>query len=355
MTIQKKLLLDALKSVMPGIETGNAVLQGADSFVFHNGKIFSYNDSISVAVPISNAGLIEESVEGAVKANEFFTIISKFPGEEISFVVTENDTWILKCGKAKAEIVLQAFDYETRLKGIAPSDEWIKIDDTLIAGLGSCKMASNKTPLSGIIVSGKDVVSTDGWQINRFKIKKELPKFWISDNSVGELLKIKKINEIQVQNNWVHFKSENGTIFSIKTLDSSKYKLDKILNVIDTTKYSDKDFHATFPAELFNAIDRAVSLGMDISGHTSVCLNLSPKNIEVTTERATGKYSEKVAWDTDVGDFENLSIYVDTTMMTFMAQRSLEFYILKGEEDEAPRLLFVTDSSVHLLSTFKVE
>lgn len=65
MVIQKKELLDSLKACMPGIETGSAVLQGADSFVFHDGKIFTYNDSISVTVPIKNDGLLEEGLEVA--------------------------------------------------------------------------------------------------------------------------------------------------------------------------------------------------------------------------------------------------------------------------------------------------
>ena len=99
MVIQKKELLDSLKACMPGIETGSAVLQGADSFVFHDGKIFTYNDSISVTVPIKNDGLLEEGLEGCVKAEEFFKIISKFPADEIKFSVTEKGTWLLKCWK----------------------------------------------------------------------------------------------------------------------------------------------------------------------------------------------------------------------------------------------------------------
>jgi hypothetical protein len=39
MTISRKVLLDSLKKAMPGIESGNAVLQGADAFVFHGGKM----------------------------------------------------------------------------------------------------------------------------------------------------------------------------------------------------------------------------------------------------------------------------------------------------------------------------
>lgn len=354
MTIQKKLLVEALKQVMPGVESGNSVLQGADAFVFHDGRIFSYNDSISVAVPISNAGLVEETIEGAVKGSEFFATVSKFPGEEISFVVTDNDIWILKCGKAKAEMTLMDFDYKSRLEGISPTEDWTEIDESLIAGLNACKMSANKTVLSGIVVDGKNVISTDGFQINRYKMKNELPKFWMSDNSVTELLKLKEITSLQIQNNWVHFKSASGTIFSIKTLELSKFPIEKILNAIDTAKYSDDDFHASFPAELFNSIDRAVAFGMDISGHTSVRLDLSSKHIEVSAQTATGKYNEKVAWDSEVDEFEGISLYVDVTMMTFMAQRSLEFYILNCE-GKAPRLLFVTENSTHLLSTFKTE
>lgn len=354
MTIQKKLLVDALKQVMPGVENGNSVLQGADAFVFHDGRIFSYNDSISVAVPISSAGLVEETIEGAVKGSEFFATVSKFPGDEISFVVTDNNTWILKCGKAKAEMTLMDFDYKSRLEGISPTEDWTEVDESLIAGLNACKMSANKTVLSGIIVNGKDVISTDGFQINRYKMNVELPTFWMSDNSVTELLKIKEITSLQIQNNWVHFKSASGTIFSIKTLEKSKFPIEKITKVMDTTTHSENDFHATFPADLFTSIDRAVAFGMDISGHTSVRLDLSPKHIEVSAQTATGKYNEKVAWDSEVGEFENISLYVDVTMMTFMAQRSLEFYIL-NREGSAPRLLFVTENSTHLLSTFKTE
>ena len=36
MTLERKVLLESLKLAMPGIESGNVVLQGSDSFVFPN-------------------------------------------------------------------------------------------------------------------------------------------------------------------------------------------------------------------------------------------------------------------------------------------------------------------------------
>ena len=354
MTIQKKQLLDALKLAMPGIETGNATLQGSDAFVFHNGNIFSYNDSISVSVPLSQAGLVEENLEGAVKAEEFFKVIGKFPGDEISFVANEG-SWILKSGKAKAEMTLMDFDFETRLKGIEPSEEWVTITEDFITGLAICKMTNNKSPLSGIYINGKEIFSTDGWQINRYTMNEcELPIFWISDKTVDELLKIGKFTSMQVQGTWVHFKTEEGTLFSAKTLFVDKYPFDKVKSLLSTSNPKDTDFHAKFPRELFNAIDRATSFSIDISEHSAVRLVLSKEKIVVSAERSSGKYEEKISWEDEVGDFEKMTVYVDATMMQYAGTRTLEFYIQKGPVRNGktiPRLLFVTSQSIHLMST----
>ena len=257
MVIQKKELLESLKACMPGIETGSAVLQGADSFVFHDGKIFTYNDSISVTVPIKNDGLLEEGLEGCVKAEEFFKIISKFPADEIKFSVTEKGTWLLKCGKAKAEMALLNFDFQTRLKNIAPEkDAWIDLSDDFVFGIGTCKMSVNKTQLSGVYFEGQDIISTDGNQMNCYTMKEtELPKFWISDNSANELLKLKKLVSMQLQGTWAHFKAEDETMFSIKTLQADTYPASKLKNIIDTSNPKKATLHAKFPKDLFNAID----------------------------------------------------------------------------------------------------
>ena len=353
MTINKKLLLESLKNCMPGVDSGNTVLQGSDTFVFHNGRIFSYNDNISVSVPIEQSEMLEESVEGAVKADEFFKILSKLPNDEVNFAVSEK-SWLLKSGKAKAELTLIDFDYESRLKGIEPSNDWKEIKDDFIFAIGSCKMENNKSPLSGVFVSGKEVISTDAYQLNRFTMPEtDLPNFWISDNSVNELLKIKNFTSMQLQGNWVHFKTEQGVIFSIKVLNKDNYPYDKVVKLLDNCNVENA-FNATFPENLFDAIDRATAFSMDMSGHNLIRLVLSPKNIEVSSERTSGKYEEKVAWDEGVitEEFEPITIYVDSSMMSYMAQKSLKFYILVSSGNVPPRILFVSDNSKHLLSTF---
>ena len=358
MTISRKELLDSLKRAMPAIETGTPTLQGADAFVFHDGKIFSYNDSIAVYIPLAITGLVDEGIEGSVHADEFFKVISKFSADEINFAVTGNNTWMLKCGKAKVEVTLMDFDFTTRLQGVTPDENsWVKISDEFVNGIGACKMAVNKTPLAGIYISGKNVVSTDGYQINKFEMKDtDLPTLWISDNSANELLKLSGLVEMQLQGTWAHFKSSDGTVFSIKTLQAEKFPFDRVVSLLDTSKPKEDDFHAMFPMELFGAIDRANSFAIDLSEHSVVRLVISSQHIEVSSERASGKYLEKVSWGQELKEaVEPMTVYVDATMMSFMSKRSLEFYLKKMKSNSGkiiPRLLFVSDSSCHLMTTF---
>lgn len=352
MVINRKELLENLKMAMPGIETGTTKLQGADTFVFKDGKIFTYNDTISVSVPINQTDLIEENIEGAVSAEEFYKIISKLPGEEIKFAVGENGkSWILKAGKARIEMTLVDFDYESRLKDIQPGDDWIKVPPEFIGALGTCKMAVNKTSFNGVFVTGKTAFSTDGMQINKCDMKEtELPDFWLSDSVLNEVLKLTDIQELQIQGSWIHFRTGSGVLFSVKTLNTSSYPIQKISKLMDISNPKETDFHATLPKELFNVIDRAVSFSIDISERTAVRLTISKDNIEVSSERASGKFSEKVSWEDKIDqDFEPFVVYVDSVMMNYVSTKSLEFYIISS--GRLPRILFISENSKHLMST----
>lgn len=357
MTINRKVLLDALKLAMPGIDAGNAVLQGADAFVFYKGGLFTYNDSIAVVVPIESTGLVSDDVEGAVHAKQFYNVISKFTSDEISFEVTEKGSWILRCGKAKAEINLLDFDYRKRLEGVSPkNDAWIDVPEDFLEALLSCRMSGNKTPLSGLYVKDDVVVSTDGMQINMYNLSAQLPKFWISDASLGELLKLKEFKKMQLDGVWVHFKTEHDVVLSIKTLNDEKFPYEKIANLMDTAKPKDTDLHATFPKEVFAAVDRASDFSLESSDTQVVRLELSNDGIEVSAERNSGNYHETVSWDKPLNiDMEPMTIYVSPVMMNAMSLHSLDFYLMKlvGKGGAVlPRLMFVTEKSRHLMTTF---
>lgn len=358
MVVQRKELLESLKLAMPGVETGSAVLQGADSFIFHDGKIYTYNDNISVSVPIKSDSLISEKIEGCVKADEFFKIISKFSSDEIHFEVSDKGTWILKSGKAKVEMTLLEFDYSSRLKNIEFNDDlWLKLSDDFISGVEHCRMIGNKTRFSGIYFNKDKIISTDGNQLNIYSLTDcDLPSFWISDNSINELMKIGKFNEIQSVNNWIHFKTENDVIFSLKSLQADSYPFNSVLKLIENNTSDKSIFHRKFPKNLYDIVERASVFSSDISEHLVVKFNITTDGIEISSERNSGKYAENILWDDDENvEFEPFVFYVDIEQMKFILLKTAEFYLLKSPSGKSYRLLFVTEKSKHLFATLSLD
>jgi hypothetical protein len=355
MNVKRSELLKALKQCLPGIENGNSVLEGADLFVFSKGFVYSYNDAISVSVPVKSEGLLEEEIEGAVRAEEFYGIVNKFTGDLIEFVVA-NDKWILRSGKAKAELTLMNGDFSERLETIAPDKKkWIEISPEFTQGLGICRMSNNKNTISGLYITPKDIVSSDGFQINYFKYNgADFDNFWISDDSANELLKVGVLTHIQLKGTWAHFRTKDNSTFSVKTLQAEKWPYEKILSVLDTHKKTKESVSATFPKELFDAIDRASSFYLSISDSKAVRLSISPKRILVSAERVAGKYEEKVLWNGESPQFTPFELYVDTGMILFVARRSMSFYIHEIE-NSAPRMIFTTENSIHLMATLSID
>ena len=351
MRFNKKVLLEDLKACLPGIETGSAVLEGADSFIFHDGKIFSYNATVSVSVPLRSDDLVSEKLEGAVRADEFFTLISKLPQDEFELTPVDDSSWNVKCGKMKAQLALKKFDYLARINLLDFSGDWQDITDEFLQGMKVCKMQQNRTPLSGIYFNGKYMISTDSYQINRFEMKKtELPVFWLSDKCCDVFLNLKRVKKIQVNSRWVHLMTEDDSIFSVKPLQISRYPYDKIQSLLNLD-LDNMEVKGKFPSKLFEALDRAITFGIESDKGPVVRLNLSTDNIEVSSEKAVGRYEEVVEWVDPVGEFEPMTIYVDISMLNFSLNTTAKFYINKVN-GTLPRLIFATDSSVHMFSTF---
>ena len=359
MVVKRADLLDVLKQCMPGVESGNITLEGADTFIFSGGNIYTYNDTISVRVPITETGLIEEPLEGAVKATEFFNIINKLQGEEIKTSSAEGK-WILKSGKAKVELNLIEFDFKARLSNVDAGDEgWADLPKDFQMGIGLCRMSCNRSSLSGVVFNGDAILSTDGWQINRCNIPNaNLPLFWVNDPAASELLKLIGLKQMNLKGSWVHFKTETGAVFSVKTLQVEKWPIAKITRLLDEeNKKADGDITGTFPKDLFGAIDRASSFSMDMDDYETVQLLLSSKGISVSSHRTAGKFKETVNWETmpeKLLDSEFV-LNVSSTMMAHASKRSMGFYIHSTEKagKQVDRIIFTGEHSVHLLSTFQ--
>lgn len=359
MNIDRKNFISVLKQVMSGVEKGTSILEGADTFIFHEGFVHTYNDNISVSVPFPITNKAGENVSGALKAKDFYDLINRYPGDTIR-LIPKPDIWILKSENATAELTLLESSIIERIQGIFPDKlKWSNIPERFIEGISICNFSANKSVLSGVHVSDNIITSTDEIRINWYEMDTPITSsFWISDQAVSELIKLNNIKKYAVSDSWVHFKTEDETIFSCKRLAQDKYPFDKIKKLIESHEREKTDISNELPVKLMEAVNRAAALSQNIESFDTIKLTFSTESIEVFSQRPSGKYTENVVWETPFKKaIEPISIFVDFAMIENGIKYSKSFYLKKTviKEREVTRIIFIHENGMQLISTFEGE
>jgi len=166
MKVNRIEFLTALKQVMPGIESDSVLLEGSDSFIFHDGYIHTYNDNISVSIPFPILDKNNVNVSGAIKAKDFYNLLNRYSGDSIH-MIPKKDKWILKSENAVAELTLLENTLIDKVKGLFDDkNKYVNIPEKFIEGISICLFSSNKSVLAGIFVENEIITSTDEIRIN---------------------------------------------------------------------------------------------------------------------------------------------------------------------------------------------
>ena len=84
-SIEKANLIAALKKVMPGVEKGATVIDGADQLLFTGASVSSYNGEIAVSAPCDT-----QNVSFSVKGADFYNLVSRMSDVMISLEIVDN-------------------------------------------------------------------------------------------------------------------------------------------------------------------------------------------------------------------------------------------------------------------------
>jgi len=356
MTIDRKEFLNVLKQAMPGVENGNVLLEGADTFIFDNGFVHTYNDNISVSIPFPITNKAGDNISGALKAKEFYDLINRYKGETIKLIPKEG-VWIIKSENAVAELTLLENNIIDRIKNIKPAKiKWHNIPEKFIEGISICQFSANKSVLSGIYINEGIITSTDEIRINWFVLTDNFTEsFWISDAAASELIKIKNLTKYFISESWVHFTNDDNIIFSCKRLSQEGYPFDKIKILIESHMKTKEDITNELPKDLMEAVNRAAALSQNIESFDTIKLTFTNDFIEVFSQRPSGKYTEQVPWEKAFKKSINpISIFVDYAMIENGISYSKSFYLKKTmkKDKEIVRIIFANPNGMQLITTF---
>jgi hypothetical protein len=356
MIIDRKEFISVLKRAMPGIDTGNSTLEGADTFIFNDGWIHTYNDNISVSVPFSIKNKSGDNISGVLKAKEFFDLLNRYKEDSIK-LIPKDDMWIIQTEKSKAELTLLENSLLEKIQNINQAKlKWNSIPELFIEGLSICIFSSNRSSLSGIFVQNDKIVSTDEIRINIFTMDSSIEdSFWINDASASELIKLNNPKQYAISDSWIYFKTEAGDIFSCKRLSQDKYPIKQIETLMEKHTYSKTDVSNILPSTLAEAINRAASFSINIESFETVKLTFTNEGINIFSKRTSGKYNESVEWEKPLKQEINpISIFIDYAMAKNGIKSNSSFYLKTTEvkDKEVTRIIFKNKHSIQLITTF---
>lgn len=239
MKINRKDLQNALIIVKPGLSNKD-ILEQTTSFAFINGRVTTYNDEISISHPVKGINF-----EGAIKAEELYGLLTRLNKDEIELGVDNNELQI-RCGRVKAGLQLED---EIQLPDVLPKGKWKKLPnpnqfkDYMIMAMQTCSTDMAEVKLTCVCVR-KDggIIGSDNYRVVQCTgSKSPVADYLIPATSISELVKINPV-QIQLEKNWVHFKSENDTIFSCRRVNVEYLEQELINDIIKFNKKGKIEF-----------------------------------------------------------------------------------------------------------------
>ena len=323
-------LITALKTVIPGVAKGDVLFTGADSFVFRNGLIQSYNDDISVTYPL------DTGINGAVKALELFKVLDKMSGSEVDLTISDNSLLVTD-GVTELSMQLIEYDIEDLLNDLSINElDWKNLPGRFMEALRLClpSVSCNVIHggLTGIHCHGSDVVSSDNFRAMLVTLDGDLGEtFTLPGGAVRELLKLDDLEQYAVTESWGHFMSSGGAVFSTRLI-ASEFPYENLKNMFPSDDEMGEIYE--LPEGLELALERADILSYQDSGLNYINVKPKGKFLIVTGERQYGSIKEKVklgkrSWPEGVSININPRYFISIVKMTktfYTSNKLVYFY-----------------------------
>jgi len=245
--INRKELRDALEKVRPGLAGQKELVQQSASFAFMGDRVVTYNDEISISHPVKSL-----DIRGAVRADVLFGYLNKLSTDEIDVDYTDEQIKI-SAGRATAGLVLEK-EVKLPVQEIGEVGEWQAIPEGLVDAIRFCIPACSRDlsrpALSCVHIAGTNVEGSDGFRITRYTLSKPFPisEVMLPILSASALVNY-DVTEVAEGEGWIHFKSDEGTVFSARTIAVTYPDTEPFLD------FEGPELH--LPKSLVKALDRA--------------------------------------------------------------------------------------------------
>lgn len=350
-SIEKASLITAIKKVLPGVEKGTTVIDGADQLLFTGASVSSYNGAIAVSAPCDTQGL-----SFSVKGMDFFNLVSKMSNLMLAVEIVDNKIK-LKAGRTKASMaLLDSSKVMDSVKALdATSCTYKPLAQEFLDGVKMCALAGNSESLKGVAVGkcgdSSAIFETDSNRICIHKLSSEMDNFWVDDFVFNDALKVGTPIEYCVHNAWLHLKYEDGAVFSAKRKDHSVYPFEECAGFLGMVPSAKVIVKGRLPGNIAEAVSRVAILASGIESKNArlVELTFDKEELGLYAEKVGGEASETIPWEEPLEqDPQGFKVWVDTAFLLEASNKAMDFTLCYL--DGNPSLVFQTTDYTQLVS-----
>ena len=287
MKIDRKTMLATLESVRSGLSSFKELLEQSCSFVFKEGRVYTFNGEVSLNAELKMSEGNE--VNFAVPAEDLVKLLAKLPDEEIDIELKTGE-FIIVGSKRKAGLKIEK-EIFLPLDNVEAPGNWIAFPERLLPlmMMGAMSCGKDETQFLTVCVhfTPNAIEASDNYKIFRAELETGFKKeMLIRADSILDLKKHKPTH-MSFSKNWAHFKNKEDVVCSIR-IHRGKY--------FDTSPFfKTKGTPIKMPGNLAEIVDRARVLGDNYvtSSNSEVSINLSESLLILSAHKATGWYEEK--------------------------------------------------------------
>jgi DNA polymerase III sliding clamp (beta) subunit (PCNA family) len=296
MEIQKDQLKSALNLLKPGLSKKD-IITNSNCFVFNKGYISSFNDELWFNYPVE--GITEYF---AVESDEILELLDKTKTDKVTIEVTD-DYLLLHAGKANAGFKLVQVDFPVDV-AMFDNVEWQELPDDFQMAIKFAAMSASDdltNPILNCVSIKPDgtVSGTNNFRLSNWVLKSELPieDTLIPADSVLKILTIKPTSFV-TDNDWVHFKNDEGVIASCRVVYETFPDVSKALSKVKGGEL------IMFPDDIIDILKRAEVFTDDEKIAQTITITRKRNYLIIDSESdAKGFFKERIVMDSESADF----------------------------------------------------
>lgn len=306
MKISREKLLDQLISVRPGLSE-REIIEQSSCVVFQDKKILTFNDEIAC----SRKSCL--SIEGAVVADPFISVLSKLKEDNID-VEVQGEELILKSGKKRAGIRMET-EILLPVESLEKPKKWSKLPDDFGDAVHLVTRCAGKDAsefvMTCVHLHPKWIEACDNYQAGRYSIAIGIEKsFLIRSESLSMVESLNVIKFSQTKN-WVHFKNPDGLVLSFRKYIDKYPKISKVVKIEGNP--------LTLPKGIKDSVERAQIFSAENAEDKKIHLQLKGKVLRLKADGASGWYEEPLKINYKGG---KMSCRIDPNLLVSLAERN---------------------------------